>query len=81
MTSDEAKEADVLARIDDGDRSVRVEWSAFVGHDGRPRRLVTIAIYQRLHRGGWACRRRVTLRVRELVSVIAGLRRVAPEGA
>lgn len=75
----EADEPDVLARVDDGDRSVRVERTSFVGLDGRPRRLVSVAVYERLHFGGWACRRRVTLRRREIREVIAGLSHAAPE--
>lgn len=74
-----ADEPEVLARIDEGDRSTRVERCSFVGVDGRPRRLTSIAVYERLHFGGWACRRRVTLRRRELAAVIAGLSAVAGE--
>lgn len=70
-----------LARVDEGERSVRVERRRFVGVDGRPRRMIAVAIYERLFRGGWACRKTVTLRAAEIDHVIEGLTRARnPDG-
>jgi hypothetical protein len=71
---------DTIARIDSGDRSLRLERSRFVSVNG-PRTVLQIATYRRTRGGQWVRERAVSVRRSELRQLAERLAELAHEGA
>lgn len=70
---------ETLGRIDNGERSIRVERSRFDSVHG-PRSVLLITTYRRLRNGTWCRERSVTVRraeLEELGAMLGGISRLS----